>query len=96
MESKHARYKKHDIVEITDPLTPYEGRLGVIIEASNTKMRYKIKLDDGFQDSFSWNQIMHNRPKEMLESLIDLSLTMGPAGLELFEEWVMELKLRFP
>jgi hypothetical protein len=92
---KFKRYKKDDVVVVIDPLSPCENKVGVITKADNAAMRYKISFDDGYIDSFWYHQIMPYRPKEMLEALIDLSLVLGPAAKEMFEDWVMEYRLRF-
>jgi len=89
------RYKHKDIVQVTDPLSPFEDRVGIICKADNKVMRYVVEFEDGYKESFSYNQIMPHRPKEALESLIDLSLALGPAAEDLFYDWVMEYQLRF-
>jgi|GEM_PF-4116324 len=89
------RYQPKDVVVVTCPFSPHEGKIGTVYEASNTKMRYLVRFEDGY-DSFTWNQIKHYRTEAELDALIDLSLTLGPAGLELFEDWSTEKLLRFP
>jgi hypothetical protein len=95
MHTKMHHYKKDDAVIIIDPLSPYENREGFIAYADNKLMRYKVRFYKDLADTFWYNQIMPYRPKEMIESLIDLSLTLGPAGKEMFEEWAFEYRQRF-
>jgi hypothetical protein len=89
-------YKKDDIVQVIDPLSPYENQVGYITKAENKLMRYEVEFGNGYKDTFWYHQIMPHRTKEMLEALIDLALALGPAAKDMFEDWVLEYKLRFP
>ncbi|WDI05044.1 hypothetical protein PUW25_26100 (plasmid) [Paenibacillus urinalis] len=95
MKKDFVHYEPRDIVAVVCPLHPLEGMIGTIYEASNEKMRYLVRFDDGISDSFSWNQIKHHRSEDDLDALIDLSLTLGEAGVDLFEDWSTEKILRF-
>jgi hypothetical protein len=96
MKKSFHRYKMGDIVEVIDPMSPYEKLIGEVIKAENRLFRYQVKFGKQLQDTFWYHQIMPHRTKEMLEALIDLSLALGPAAEEMFDDWVMEYKLRFP
>jgi hypothetical protein len=90
------RYKIDDIVQIIDPLSPCENQIGIIRKADNRKLRYEVELKNGYKDTFWYHQITVYRSKKDLEALIDLSLALGPAAKNMFEEWVAEMKRRFP
>ncbi|SFJ64933.1 hypothetical protein SAMN02799624_05371 [Paenibacillus sp. UNC496MF] len=96
MAKNFYKYKIGDIVQIVDPLSPCENKIGVVRKADNRQLRYEVELKDGYIDTFWYNQIIAHRPKEAMCALIDLALSLGPAAKDMFEEWVVEMNQRFP
>jgi len=95
-KNKAIKYKPDDMIIVVDPFSPFEDQLGVIQKADNKRMRYIVKFANGYQDSFWYHQIKPYRTKEELEALIDLSLALGSPAKWMFDEWIFELKCRFP
>lgn len=92
---KQIMYSKEDCVIIVDLASPYESMIGVIKDADNELMRYYIDLGSSISDYFRYNQIAHYRTKDELKALLDLALDLGPAAKEMFEDWLLEYKVRY-
>ncbi len=82
-------------VVVIPPYSKHADKAGVVVESLEENQVCRVQLECGSTALFYWEQLMPYRPRHMLESLIDLALALGPAAEEMFDDWVIELKLRF-